>query len=153
MVVPAIEEVAEPVTEAKEEQEVNEEWPMAPVTPPLVPAGQPMSVNERINQVSDAKVAASVTIRELGPRIYAVEGQVQGVNLMPTLRRDLLRDVNIQKLRWLVSRLKVRSGEDLSYVRCMLPLMYQLMAVKKTSFLEMECSGSIVVSMPDVVDD
>ncbi|GJT01083.1 hypothetical protein Tco_0822252 [Tanacetum coccineum] len=32
---------------------------------------------QRVNQVSDAKVVASVTIGELGPRVYVVEGQVQ----------------------------------------------------------------------------
>nr|GEU91671.1 hypothetical protein [Tanacetum cinerariifolium] len=32
---------------------------------------------QRINQVNDADVAASVTIGELGPRIYAVKGYVQ----------------------------------------------------------------------------
>nr|GEU81439.1 hypothetical protein [Tanacetum cinerariifolium] len=70
MAVPAIEEVAEPVAEAEEEQvvapvvdmeeeqmaalvmdmgedlEVNDEWLMPPVTPPLVPAVQPSSVYE-----------------------------------------------------------------------------------------------------------
>nr|GEW61430.1 hypothetical protein [Tanacetum cinerariifolium] len=146
-VVPAIEEVAEPVAEAEEEHvitptdddfedddsngfdeeeawEVNEEWLMAPFTPPLVPAVQPPSVYkvgglstrgaegpsfphlalglsippfmiedlsthlgnlkyehgqlvQRINQVSNAEVAASFTIGEIGPRIYAIEGQVQ----------------------------------------------------------------------------
>ncbi|GJQ96205.1 hypothetical protein Tco_0007344 [Tanacetum coccineum] len=45
----------------------------------------------------------------------------------------------------------MRNREDFSYIECMLPLVYQLMAVKKTSFPEMECSGSIVVSIPDVV--
>ncbi|GJS84844.1 hypothetical protein Tco_0751385 [Tanacetum coccineum] len=48
------------------------------------------------------------------------------------------------KLRWLVIRLKVRNGEVFSYIGCMMPLVYQLMAVKKTSFPETECSGSIV---------
>ncbi|GKA76764.1 putative ribonuclease H-like domain-containing protein [Tanacetum coccineum] len=57
------------------------------------------------------------------------------------------------KLRWLVTRLKVRNGEDFSYHRCMLPLTYQLMAVKKTSFPEMECGGSIDISIPDAVKD
>nr|GEX57855.1 NBS-LRR protein [Tanacetum cinerariifolium] len=42
------------------------------------------------------------------------------------------------KLRWLVPRLKVRKEEDFSYIRCVFPMMYQLMAVKKTSFPEME---------------
>nr|GFC24923.1 hypothetical protein [Tanacetum cinerariifolium] len=145
MVVPAIEEVVEPVVEGEEEQElavlfgedddsedfdeeeaweVNEECLMAPVTPPSMPARQPPSVYEvrgpstvvaegpffpylaprlsvppfviedlsprlgyleyghgqlvhRINQVSDADIAASVTIAELAPRIYAVDRQVQ----------------------------------------------------------------------------
>ncbi|GJY02884.1 hypothetical protein Tco_0361036 [Tanacetum coccineum] len=39
---------------------------------------------------------------------------------------------------------EVRNGEDFSYIECMLPLAYQLMAVKKTSFPEMERGGSIV---------
>ncbi|GJZ81412.1 hypothetical protein Tco_0646406 [Tanacetum coccineum] len=34
---------------------------------------------QRVNQVSDARVAAGVTIGEIGPRVYAVEGQVQVV--------------------------------------------------------------------------
>ncbi|GJW18496.1 hypothetical protein Tco_0025932 [Tanacetum coccineum] len=56
------------------------------------------------------------------------------------------------KLRWLVPRLKVRNGEDFSYFECMLPLKYQLMVVNKTSFPEIECSGSIVASTPDVIE-
>nr|GEV07192.1 hypothetical protein [Tanacetum cinerariifolium] len=60
MVVPAIEKVAEPVAEAgmmtsrmmikgfdeEEAWEVNEEWLMAPITPPSVPVRQPPSVYE-----------------------------------------------------------------------------------------------------------
>nr|GEW68679.1 hypothetical protein [Tanacetum cinerariifolium] len=67
MVVPTIEEVAEPVAEVEEEQddefedddskgfdeeeawEVNKEWLMAPVTPPSVPAGKPPSVYEDLS--------------------------------------------------------------------------------------------------------
>ncbi|GJT72021.1 hypothetical protein Tco_1031307 [Tanacetum coccineum] len=66
--------------------EVNEDWLMAPTTPPPVLAVPPPSVYEvggpsttRVNQVSDAGVAAGVTIGEIGPRVYAVEGQVQVV--------------------------------------------------------------------------
>nr|GEY39471.1 hypothetical protein [Tanacetum cinerariifolium] len=46
MVIPAIEELAEPVAEAEEEEEVNDEWLMAPVTPHLMLAGQPPNVYE-----------------------------------------------------------------------------------------------------------
>nr|GEY60080.1 hypothetical protein [Tanacetum cinerariifolium] len=94
MVVPAIKEVSEPVAEAEEEQaialmadmeeghmdEVNEEWLMAPITPPLVLAVQPPNVYKvggPSTAVSNAEVAASVTVEELGPRVYAVEEHVQ----------------------------------------------------------------------------
>ncbi|GJW91047.1 hypothetical protein Tco_0168600 [Tanacetum coccineum] len=159
MVVPAIEEVAEPVAEAEEEQmdalviymgedlvvlfgdddfeddasdgfdeeevwEVNEEWLMAPTTPPPMPTVSPPSVYEvgdpstaaaeepsfpllapglpvppsviedlstrlgnleyghgqlvkKVIQVSDAEVAAGVSIGEIGPRVFAMEGQMQ----------------------------------------------------------------------------
>nr|GEY10770.1 hypothetical protein [Tanacetum cinerariifolium] len=112
--------------EAEEEEawEVNEEWPLAPVTPSLVPAVQPPSVYEvggpsivaaegpsfplsapglpippsviedlsthlgnlkyehgqlvkKVIQVNDAEVAAGVSIEEIGPRVFAIEGQVQ----------------------------------------------------------------------------
>ncbi|GKC23741.1 hypothetical protein Tco_1025891 [Tanacetum coccineum] len=57
------------------------------------------------------------------------------------------------KLEMLVPRLKVRNREDFSYIRCVMPLKYQLMVVKKTSFPKMECSGSIVASIPNVIKD
>nr|GEU47665.1 hypothetical protein [Tanacetum cinerariifolium] len=87
--------------------EVNEEWLMAPITPPLVPAGQPPSVYEvegpsttRVNQVSDAKVAASVTIGELGRRIYTVEGQIDVQQ----------RDTQIQQLQTTVTGMGSREN-------------------------------------------
>ncbi|GKC06989.1 hypothetical protein Tco_0998599, partial [Tanacetum coccineum] len=104
--------------------EVNEEWLMAPVTPPPMPALQPSSVYEvggpstvaaegpsfplpapglpvpplviedlstplgnleyghgqlvkKVIQVSDVEVAAGVSIGEIGPRVYAIDGQMQ----------------------------------------------------------------------------
>ncbi|GJY60789.1 hypothetical protein Tco_0461446 [Tanacetum coccineum] len=104
--------------------EVNEEWLMAPVTPPPMPAVPPLSVYKvegpstaaaegqsfplpalgllippsvikdlstrlgnleyehgqlvkKVIQVSDAEVAADVTIREISLRVFAIEGQVQ----------------------------------------------------------------------------
>ncbi|GJY33444.1 hypothetical protein Tco_0417913 [Tanacetum coccineum] len=78
--------------------EVNEEWLMAPTTPPSMLAVPPPSVYEvggpsttaaegpsfphsalglpKVIQVSDAEVATGVTIGEIGPRVFAVEGQV-----------------------------------------------------------------------------
>ncbi|GJR94817.1 hypothetical protein Tco_0266991 [Tanacetum coccineum] len=103
--------------------EVNEEWLMAPVTPPSMPAVPPPSVYEvggpstvavegpsfplptpglpvppsviedlstrlgkleyghgqlvkKVIQVSDVEVAAGISIGEIGPRVFVVEGQV-----------------------------------------------------------------------------
>ncbi|GKF31237.1 hypothetical protein Tco_0101035, partial [Tanacetum coccineum] len=79
--------------------EVNEEWLMAPVTPPLMPVVPPPS-NYEVggssttaakgqsfplptpgqpvpSSVSDAEVADGITIEEIGPRVSAVEGQGQ----------------------------------------------------------------------------
>ncbi|GKA95927.1 hypothetical protein Tco_0818022 [Tanacetum coccineum] len=104
--------------------EVNEEWLIAPVTPPPMPAVPPSSVYEvggpstadaegqpftllapgllvppsviedlstclgnleyghgqlvtKVIQVSDVEVAAGISIREIGLRVFAIEGQVQ----------------------------------------------------------------------------
>ncbi|GKF45630.1 hypothetical protein Tco_0135432 [Tanacetum coccineum] len=60
--------------------EVNEEWLMAPVTPPLMPVMPSPSTYElvkKVIQVSDAEVADGLAIREIGPRVFAVDGQVQ----------------------------------------------------------------------------
>ncbi|GKA25037.1 hypothetical protein Tco_0711070 [Tanacetum coccineum] len=202
--------------------EVNEEWLMAPVIPPPMPAVPPLSVYEVGGpstiaaegqsfphpasglpvppSVSDAEVAAGITIRDISPRISAVEGQVQVMASQMVYVADRFEQVGTQalqaavqqrdsqiqqlqtmvlemssrestlmqcilgmdrrlvelerrppgpqdsqggwKLRWLVPRLKVRNGEDFSYLRCVLPLMYQLMVVKRTSFPEMESSGT-----------
>nr|GEY07508.1 MAK10-like protein [Tanacetum cinerariifolium] len=45
---------------------------------------------------------------------------------------------------WLASRLKMWNGKTSHASNVCIPLTYQLMAVKKTSFPEMECSGSVV---------
>ncbi|GJX90424.1 hypothetical protein Tco_0343750 [Tanacetum coccineum] len=104
--------------------EVNEDWLMAPVTPPLMPVVPPPSIYKvgglstvaaegqsfplpapglpipplviedlstrlgnleygheqlvkKVIQVSDAEVAASISIGEIGPRVFAIEGHVQ----------------------------------------------------------------------------
>ncbi|GJU81945.1 hypothetical protein Tco_1284310 [Tanacetum coccineum] len=76
--------------------EVNEDWLMAPTTPPPVLAVPPPSVYEvggpstavaegpsfpqlvqRVIQGSDTEIAAGFIIGEIGPRVLAVEGQMQ----------------------------------------------------------------------------
>ncbi|GKC92829.1 hypothetical protein Tco_1158271 [Tanacetum coccineum] len=75
--------------------EINEEWLMAPVTPPLMPVVPPPSTYKdlctrvsnleyghgqlvkKVIQVSDVKVADGITIREISLRVSDVEGQVQ----------------------------------------------------------------------------
>ncbi|GJX45167.1 hypothetical protein Tco_0261843 [Tanacetum coccineum] len=72
---------------------MDEEWLMAPVTPPGIPV--PPSVTKdlctrmgnleyghgllvkKVIMVSDAEVADSIAIREIGPRVSTVEGQMQ----------------------------------------------------------------------------
>ncbi|GJZ64759.1 hypothetical protein Tco_0621180 [Tanacetum coccineum] len=134
---------------------------------PLLAPGLPIPPS-----VSDAKVAGCVTIGEIGPRVFAFEGQVQVMASQMVHAADScavarhtdsaaadygLKDeqsfLRWVEAEWLVSRLKMRNEEDFSYIRCVLPLMYQLMALKKTSFPEMEYSGSVVASIPDVVED
>nr|GEU78541.1 hypothetical protein [Tanacetum cinerariifolium] len=129
--------------EEEEVWEVNEEWVMAPVTPPLVPAVQPPSVYEvggpstataegpsfplptprllvpplviedlstrlgnlkyghgqlvkKVIQVSDAEVAAGVSIREIGLRVFAIEGQVQVMASQMVRTADRFEQTNTQ---------------------------------------------------------
>nr|GEX29606.1 hypothetical protein [Tanacetum cinerariifolium] len=77
MVIPVIEEVAEPVNEVEEEQEVNEERLMAPITPPPVPAGQPLSVYE---------VGAPSTMVAEGPSFLHL---AQRLSVPPFVIKDL----------------------------------------------------------------
>ncbi|GJV24243.1 hypothetical protein Tco_1376938 [Tanacetum coccineum] len=72
---------------------VNEEWLMAPVTPPLMPAVVIEDLSTRLGNleyghgqlvkkvihVSDAEVAAGVSIEEISPRVFAIEGQGQQI--------------------------------------------------------------------------
>ncbi|GJW28840.1 hypothetical protein Tco_0045715 [Tanacetum coccineum] len=139
--------------------EVNEEWLMAPVTPPLMPIVPPPSIYEvgglftvaaegksfplpapglpippsviedlstrlgnleyghgplvkKVIHVSDAEVADGITIREIVPRIFAVEGQVQA--LQATVQQ---RDLQIQQLRTTVSEM---SSRESTLMQCIL---------------------------------
>ncbi|GJU82006.1 hypothetical protein Tco_1284371 [Tanacetum coccineum] len=85
---------------------------------------------QRVNQVSDAEVAAGVTIGELGPRVYAVEGQGQQTaaqrdemiaeltQQVQALQIDVQqRDTQIQQLQTTVSEM---SSRESSLMQCIL---------------------------------
>ncbi|GKA45682.1 retrovirus-related pol polyprotein from transposon TNT 1-94, partial [Tanacetum coccineum] len=98
--------------------EVNKEWLMAPVTPPLMPVVPPPSIYEVGGpstaaakgqsfplpapglpvppSVSDAEVAAGVTIREIGPRVFAIEGQVQVMTSQMVHAEDIFEQIGTQ---------------------------------------------------------
>ncbi|GJY23136.1 hypothetical protein Tco_0396794 [Tanacetum coccineum] len=50
--------------------EVNEEWLMAPVTPPSMP------LVKKVITMSDVEVADSIAIGEIGPRVSTMEDQM-----------------------------------------------------------------------------
>ncbi|GJZ90455.1 hypothetical protein Tco_0662382 [Tanacetum coccineum] len=150
--------------------EVNEEWLMAPVTPPLMPVvptpstyevggpstaaaeGQsftlpapglhmPLSVIEdlctrmgnleyghgqlvkKVIQVSDAEVADGITIGEVGPRVSAVEGQVQA--LQAAMQQ---RDSQIQQLQTMVSEISCRKS---TLMQCILRMDKRLVDLER----------------------
>nr|GEV35497.1 hypothetical protein [Tanacetum cinerariifolium] len=102
--------------------EVNEEWLMASVTPPSMPAVPPPSVYEvggpstadaegqtfplpapklpKVIQVSDAEVATGIFIRETGPRVFAIEGQVQDNHRWYVLSKVVLESMTIHLEIW-----------------------------------------------------
>ncbi|GJX00380.1 hypothetical protein Tco_0184293 [Tanacetum coccineum] len=191
MVVPAIEEVTEPVVEAEEEQviapvfdmeegqidattmdmeedpaalfgnddfeddasdgfsedevwEVNEDWLMAPSTPPPMLTVPPPSVYEvggpstavaegpsfphsalglPVPQfvIEDLKVAVGVTIGELGPRVYDVEGQALQIDVQQ-------RDTHIQQLQ---TRVTEMSSRESTLMRCILGLERRIAALER----------------------
>nr|GEY88304.1 hypothetical protein [Tanacetum cinerariifolium] len=78
---------------------------------------------KRVIQVSDARVADDITIREIGPRVSAVEGQVQVMTSQMVQAIDRLeqvgaqRDVHIQQLYNMVSEM---SNGDSTLMRCII---------------------------------
>nr|GEU77604.1 hypothetical protein [Tanacetum cinerariifolium] len=124
--------------EEEEVWEVNEEWLMAPVTPPLMPVVPQPSVYEnlitrlgdieyghgqlvkKVIQVSDAEVAAGISIEETGPRVFPVEGHVQAVVQQ--------RDTQIQQLKTMVSEMSSRESK---MMQCILGMDMRLADLKR----------------------
>nr|GEV18207.1 hypothetical protein [Tanacetum cinerariifolium] len=136
MVVPAIEEVVEPVAEAEEEHVIASAVDMeeGQMDIPMIVMEEDLTVlfgedddfedddsegfdEEEAWEVSDAEVPPSVTIGELGPRIYDVEGQVQ-------------RDTHIQQLQTTVIEMGSRES---TLMRCILGLERRIAALEKRS--------------------
>ncbi|GKD33875.1 hypothetical protein Tco_1249384 [Tanacetum coccineum] len=65
--------------------------------------------------VSDAEVAAGVTIRELGPRVYVVEGQVQVMVSQMAHAKDRWEQVGAQ-----VKQIRLCSRETPIQIACIL---------------------------------
>ncbi|GJV52408.1 hypothetical protein Tco_1448149 [Tanacetum coccineum] len=137
--------------------EMDEEWLMAPVMPPLMPVMPPTEylrviedlytrmgnmeygnglLVKKVMTVSDAEVADSIAIREIRPRIYAVEGHVQVmasqmVQAVQTLQAAVQhRDVQIQQLQTLVAEISSHEG---TLMQCILGLDIRLADVERRS--------------------
>nr|GFC08730.1 hypothetical protein [Tanacetum cinerariifolium] len=94
---------------------------------------------QRVNQVSDAGVAAGVTIREIGPRVYAVEGQVYVVVSQIAHVVDRWeqvgaqievqqRDMQIQQLQTTILEMSSRKS---SLMQCILGLDKRIAALER----------------------
>ncbi|GKC44531.1 hypothetical protein Tco_1062253 [Tanacetum coccineum] len=93
---------------------------------------------QRVNQVSDAEVEASVTIRELGPRVYAAEGQVQVIvsqmahvaeRWEQALQIDVQqRDMRIQQLQTTVTEM---GSKESTLMQCILGLERRIAALER----------------------
>ncbi|GJZ18594.1 hypothetical protein Tco_0554717 [Tanacetum coccineum] len=79
---------------------------------------------KKVIQVSDAEVAAGITIREIGPRVSAIEGQVQVMVSQMVYVADRWeqaaiqqRDSQIQQLQTTVSEM---SSRESTLIQCIL---------------------------------
>nr|GEW75148.1 hypothetical protein [Tanacetum cinerariifolium] len=83
----------------EEVSEVNEEWLMAPVTPPpmlVVPLSRTYELVKKVIQVRDDQVEDDITIWEIGLKVLAVEGQVQVMASQMVQAMDRLEQVGAQ---------------------------------------------------------
>ncbi|GKF00329.1 hypothetical protein Tco_0023679, partial [Tanacetum coccineum] len=90
--------------------EVNKEWLLAPVTPPLMLAMPPPSTYKvggnleyrhgklvkKVIHVSNSEVVDGITIGKISPRVSAIEGQVQVMASQMVQAMDRLDQVGAQ---------------------------------------------------------
>ncbi|GJU59173.1 hypothetical protein Tco_1236939 [Tanacetum coccineum] len=137
----------------EEAWEVNEEWLMAPTIPPsmlLVPSPSVYEVGGPSTAaaegpsfphsasrlpvpllVSDTEVATGVTIGEIGPRIFAVEGKAiaELTQQVQALQADMQhRDTQIQQLQTTVTEM---GSHESTLMRCILGLERRIAALEK----------------------
>ncbi|GKE58921.1 hypothetical protein Tco_1498106 [Tanacetum coccineum] len=158
VVIPAIEEVAEPVVEADEEQVIAPVVDVAEgqMDAPIMDIEEDLAAlfddddfeddasdgfgKEEVWEVSDVEVAAGVTIGELGPRVYEVDGQVQMVvsqvaqaadrwEQVQALQTDVQQgDTQIQQLQTTVTEM---SNRESTLMRCILGLERWIAALER----------------------
>ncbi|GKE83711.1 hypothetical protein Tco_1557453 [Tanacetum coccineum] len=93
---------------------------------------------QKVILVSDAKVVAGVSIGEIGPRVFAIEGQVQMIASQMVHAADRWeqalqaavqqRDTQIQQLQTIVSKM---DSQESTLMRCILRLERRLTALEK----------------------
>ncbi|GJU25608.1 hypothetical protein Tco_1164229 [Tanacetum coccineum] len=99
---------------------------------------------QRVNQVSDAEVAAGVTIGELGLRVYAIEGQVEQGQQTAAQRDETIakltqqvqalqiyvqqRDTQVQQLQTTVTEMGSRES---TLMQCILGLERRITALQR----------------------
>ncbi|GJZ81296.1 hypothetical protein Tco_0646290, partial [Tanacetum coccineum] len=76
---------------------------------------------QKVIQVSDAEVAAGVTIGEIGPRVFAIEGQALQADMQQ-------RDTQIQQLQTTVTKMGSRES---TLMRCILGLERRIAALER----------------------
>ncbi|GKC57581.1 hypothetical protein Tco_1085179, partial [Tanacetum coccineum] len=127
--------------DGEEVWEVYEEWLMAPVNTTPVPVSFPLPASglavppsmiedlstrlgnleyghgqlvKKVIQVSDAEVADGITIREIGPRVSAMEGQVQVMVSQMVYVADRLKQVGTQVEHGIASSCATERFTDLA---------------------------------------
>nr|GEW56515.1 MAK10-like protein [Tanacetum cinerariifolium] len=136
-------------TDDEEVWEVNKEWLMAPVTPPLMPdiplpstyeVGGPSTVaveghsftlpTPGFPMPSDVEVADGIAIKEIIPRAFAVEGQVQAImsRMVQVVGKIEQRDMQIQQLQTMVTEMSSREG---TLMQCILRMDRRLADLKR----------------------
>ncbi|GJW78527.1 hypothetical protein Tco_0140209 [Tanacetum coccineum] len=90
---------------------------------------------QRVIQGSDAKIVAGVTIGEIGPRVLAVEGQMQVMASQMIQAVDKVEQIGVQQrdtqIRQLQTTITEMSSRESTLMRCILGLEKRIAALEK----------------------